>query len=90
MTTSVRRKEKHDPMYRALGMFLRGKRLSHEITQLSVARRLDLKASQISAYETGMTRIPILLFCRWCQLLNLDPGTTLNQVYATMARRGSA
>jgi len=80
---------KHDPLYPALGMFLRGTRQSREITQVSVARRLGLKSAQVSSYERGETRIPVLLFCRWCHLLNLNPGDTLNRVYDTMVRRSA-
>lgn len=77
----------HDPMYLALGMFLRGTRLSQGGSQVAVADRLGIKASQVSGYERGRTRIPMLTFCRWCRLLDLDPGATLNRVYETMSRR---
>ena len=76
-------------MYAAIGMFLRGTRLSHNLTQLAVAKRLKVKAVQISSYELGRTKVPLLLFCQWCQVLNLDPGETLNRAYGAMVRRSS-
>lgn len=79
----------HGPLYRGIGLFLRGTRLSRGLTQQWVARRLGVKAAQISSYENGMTKIPLLVFCEWCQLFDLNPGDTLNRAHGVVSRRAS-
>lgn len=69
------------PLFTTLGDYLRKERKARGLYQQNqLGRKLGLSRERISAYERGFTRIPIDLFVRWCQVMDLDPGVTLNQV----------
>ena len=58
----------------AIGKLVRRHRIDRNMTQLELARRIGLGASQmIYAIENGLARIPREKVARLCEAINIDP-----------------
>jgi transcriptional regulator with XRE-family HTH domain len=69
---------------RAMGQILREYRLQADLSQESLAGILCVHPNTVSNYERGLGRLPVALFCRICDALEIQAG----QVFREAERRG--
>lgn len=62
-----------------LGAFLRDVRKRAHISQVDLAKRLDVPQSLVSKYERGERRLEIAEFVMVCRSLELDPVEMLRK-----------
>jgi transcriptional regulator with XRE-family HTH domain len=69
-----------DEFHRELGALLRQHRLNADMSQLELARLLGCHLNTVSNYERGLGTMPIALFCRICDVLDLQAGRVFKEV----------
>ncbi|NOH01486.1 MAG: helix-turn-helix transcriptional regulator [Chloroflexi bacterium] len=69
---------------KGLELFLSGlltkARLSKNMTQTEVARRLGKPQSFVSKYESGERRLDVIEFVAICKALGADPGKIIKEI----------
>jgi transcriptional regulator with XRE-family HTH domain len=66
--------------YQTLRNALRNLRREAKFTQIEMAEKLHLGQSFVSKIERGENFVDVMLFARWCQVCNANPGEVLNQI----------
>ena len=62
-------------------------RKSKGITQIELAKRLNVSQSMICIYEQGRRRIPITQFIKIAQAIGLSPGKILDGQYSSTRKK---
>lgn len=60
-----------------IGKILKRKRIESNITQSTLAKKLDLSRGCVASFETGRHHLPIETFCKVCRVLEVDPSLVL-------------
>lgn len=62
-----------DRLYRWIGSQLRERRKAQGITQIQLAKAVDVRRTSITNIESGIQKLPISLLFEICEALRLEP-----------------
>jgi DNA-binding XRE family transcriptional regulator len=76
----TRKVSKREPLHIAVGEHMSKVRIQQNMSQMRVAKELGLHGSTVTYYESGTNAVTLAKFVRWCAVLGVQPGLTLDRV----------
>lgn len=73
-------------LYEWLGRLLAQQREAAGLSQRELAKRVGIDPSSVSGYETGRTRVSVVMLARLCNAMGADAGMPVRTIAEDLRR----
>lgn len=80
-----RERSQEVPLHEWLGRTLAEFRENAGLTQRAMGKRLNIDPSSISNYEKGVTRLSLMMYVKYCNVVGIDAGILVRTLAESLA-----